>query len=227
MRRSINKKILIALPAFNEAKVIANVIKEIQNEGYRDILVVDDASTDETFKLAKKTGAKAVKHIINRGAGGATATALEYAKRNNYDSIVFLDSDGQHSPKDIRKLLVYSQKYDVIIGSRMIEISKEMPIQRKIANFIGSLLTLFFFGKFAWDSQSGFKVFNKKAIDSINLTFDRYEFCSEILGECYRNSLNIKEVPIKVIYTNHSLGKVQTGQSISNGFKMVFKFLFK
>ena len=217
-------KVLIALPAYNEGKVIEKVILDIKKEGFSDILVIDDCSKDNTFDVAIKTGAIVLRHVINRGAGASTYTGLIYARDNNYDFVLFMDSDGQHNPKDIKKLFEYGSKFDVVIGSRMKGDISNMPIQRRIANFIGSIMTYIFFGKFVWDSQSGFKLLNRKAIENINLTFDRYEFSSEIIGEIYKHKLTVKEVPIEVIYTNHSIGK---GQSIKNGFKMIFKFILR
>ena len=217
-------KILIILPAYNESKVILNVIKSIKKEGFKDILVIDDCSNDKTYEILKKEKVQVLRHIINRGAGAATETGIEFARKNNYDYVVLMDSDGQHDPKDIKRLLKYKEKYDFIIGSRLIGNIKNMPIQRRIANLIGSILTWFFFGKFVLDSQSGFKLLNKKAINKFKIQFDRYEFCSEMIGEIKNHNLSVKEVPINVIYTNHSKAK---GQSIGNGFKMILKFIFK
>ncbi len=216
-------KVLVVLPAFNEGKVIADVIKSIKKEGYKDILVIDDCSKDNTSQIAKKEGAIVLRHVINRGAGAATYTGITYAKKNNYDYVVLIDSDGQHDPKDIKKLMKKTNKFDVVIGSRMFN-SKGMPVSRKILNFGGSLITAFFFGIYVRDSQSGFKILNKKAINKIKIHFDRYEFCSEILSEIHRNRLTFTEVPIKVIYTDHSLSK---GQSLTNGFKMLIRFIFR
>lgn len=222
-------KTLIAMPAYNESKVIKNTIEQIKKEGFKDILVVDDCSKDNTYSIVNNIlGVKALKLGVNRGAGGATNTIIKYAKEHNYDKLVLIDSDGQHNPKEIKKLLTAldKTKSDVVIGSRMIGDNKAMPLQRKIANYIGSCVTKFFFGVFVWDSQSGFKVLNKKAIHSIQLTFDRYEFCSEILGECRRNKLKVKEVEVQTIYTNHSLDKGH-GQNVLNGITMIFRFLLK
>ncbi len=221
----MKEKTLIAMPAFNEAKVIEKVILNIKKEGFKDILVVDDYSKDNTFEIAKRSGAKVLRYKENKGAGAATRTAIMYARNKNYDFLVLIDSDGQHNPKEIKKLLKNSQTHDVVIGSRMKGDISQMPVQRKIANFVGSTATWFFFGKFVWDSQSGFKVLNKKAISKIEITFDRYEFCSEIIGEIHKHKLKYKEVPIQVIYTNHS--KTKKGQSIGNGFKMIFRFMRK
>lgn len=217
------------MPAYNESKVIVNTIKTVQNEGFEHILVVDDCSKDNTYGLINDIkGVTALRLGVNRGAGGATNTIIRYAKEHNFDRLVLIDSDGQHNPKEIKKLLraMDKTKSDVIIGSRLIGNNKEMPIQRKIANFVGSCLTKIFFGVFVWDSQSGFKVLNKKAISKIQLTFDRFEFCSELLGECRRNNLKVKEVEIQTIYTEHSLSKGH-GQSVFNGVYMIIRFLLK
>ena len=225
--RQKNKKILIGMPAFNEGRVIFKVVKSIIDSGFGNVLVVDDCSLDNTGIQAKKAGAKVLRHVINRGGPGApTSTIIEYAKREGYDYLVLIDSDGQHSAKDINVLLKFADKFDVVIGSRMVGDISKMPLQRKIANFVGSFVTWFFFGLFVWDSQSGFKVFNRRAIEKVNISFDTFEFCSEIIGEINKNKLSYKEVPIDVIYSSHSLGKVH-GQSIKNGFKMILRFLFR
>jgi glycosyltransferase involved in cell wall biosynthesis len=222
----MSKDVLIILPAYNESNVISLVISDIKKQGYKNILVVDDCSNDNTFEVADLTGVIVLRHPINRGAGAATATGIEYAKRNDFDKVVLMDSDGQHSPKDISRLLKNLNNFDVVIGSRMIGNLESMPIQRKLANKIGSLVTFFFFGKFVNDSQSGFKAFNRSAIEKIQITFDRYEFCSEIIGEISNYNLTVKEVSINAVYSKHSMNKGH-GQSIGNGFKMIMKFLMR
>ena len=218
------EEILICLPAYNEARVIGKVISSIRQEGYPNILVVDDGSQDNTAQEARDAGAMVLSHPINRGAGAATATGLEFASRENkYSYLVFMDADGQHSYQDLRALLSVAPNYDVVIGSRHLG-SMQMPFSRRLANAIGSIITFIFFGLYVKDSQSGFKVFNRKAMHKVQISFDRYEFCSEIIGEIYQKHLSYKEVPIKVIYTNHSKAK---GQSIGNGFKMVLRFIFR
>lgn len=221
-------KTLIAMPAYNEGNVISNTILKIQKEGFRDILVVNDCSKDNTSQISSNSGAKVISLPINRGAGGATSTIISYAKKYNYNKVVLIDSDGQHNPKEIKKLLkeLDKKRADVIIGSRTISENSSMPFVKRIANNLGSYLTKLFFGKFVWDSQSGFKALNRKAIEKIELTFDRYEFCSELIGECHRNKLKIKEIPIQTIYTEHSMNKGH-GQNIFNGFVMFFRFLIK
>lgn len=218
--------ILIGIPAYNEAPVIAQTISTIKKYEYENIVIVDDCSKDNTVQIAQKLGAQVIQLPVNRGAGGATSTIIKFAKEHNYDYLVLIDADLQHHPKDISKLLKFKSKYDVIIGSRMIGDTSTMPILRRIANTFGSIITWIFFGIYINDSQSGFKVLNKKAISSIKITLDRYEFCSEILGECHKHKLSIKEIPIGVHYSKHSLEK-EHGQSIFNGFWMIWRFLLR
>ncbi|MFT4310779.1 MAG: glycosyltransferase family 2 protein [Candidatus Woesearchaeota archaeon] len=212
--------VLIGLPAYNEAPVITSVIKKIKKQGFDNILVIDECSTDNTKQEAPQTGAKVIRHVVNRGAGAATATLLSYALEQNYDYVIVMDSDGQHDPKDINKLLQQKQ-HNVVIGYRDF---KGMPIQRTIANTVGNLVTWFFFGKLVKDSQSGFKMFDRVAMQNIHITFDRYEFCSQIIGQIRKHNLTLAQVPIKVIYTDHSLSK---GQNILNGFKMIMRLLLR
>ena len=222
----MKQKILVVLPAYNEAKVIGPVIKEIIKEGYKDVLVIDDGSKDKTGEVARNAGAIVLRHVLNRkGPGAPTFTGITYAKRAGYDFVVLMDSDGQHCAKDISRLMKYAPKYDVVIGSRMIN-PKGMPYVRRFLNFGGSLATWFTFGLFVWDSQSGFKILNKKALNKIDITYDTYEFCSEMIGEIHRHKLTHIEIPIKVIYTEHSMSRGR-GQSFKNGIKMLWKFVIK
>jgi len=221
----------IILPAYSEGKVIKKVIKDIQKEGYKKIIVVDDGSPDNTYTQAKSTGAITIKHPINRGKGAATQTGIDAAKLLNADIIVTMDSDGQHNPKDIKKLIqpIKNNKADVVIGSRMIN-NKDMPKSRIVMNKIANLITYLFFGIMVTDSQSGFRAYNKKACSSVYTYLDRYEFESEMLGQIKNAKLRVKEVPIKVIYTEYSKSKYKhinrfSPQGLTNGVKMVVRFI--
>lgn len=214
-------KRLIAMPAYNEGRVIADVVKRIKAQGYPNILVVDDSSSDNTASVSKKAGAIVLTHIVNRGAGAATMTAIEYAKDNGFDELVLIDSDGQHDPKDIKNLL--KGKGDVVLGHRDWK-SKNIPLSRKFFNKVGNVITWIFFGLYVKDSQSGFKLLRRKAIEKINLTYDRFEFCSELIGEIKKKKLKYSQIPISVVYNDYSKSK---GQNFFNGIKMVMRLIFR
>lgn len=226
-----SSKTHIILPAYCEGRVIKKVIEDIQREGFKNIIVIDDGSTDNTYEVAKSTGVIVLKHPINRGKGAATQTGIDGAKLLDADIIVTMDSDGQHNPKDIKKLLkpILDNEADVVIGSRMIN-NKDMPKSRIIMNKIANLITYLFFGIMVTDSQSGFRAYNKKAYTSVYTYMDRYEFESEMLGQIKNAKLRIKEVPIKVIYTEYSKNKYKhmkgfPAQGLTNGIKMVVRLI--
>lgn len=221
----------IVLPTYNEGKVIKNTIRDIKREGYKNIILVDDGSTDKTYTQAMSEKIILIQHPINRGKGAATQTGIDAAKLLNADIIVTMDSDGQHNPKDIKTVIepIINKQADVVIGSRFVKKSKQMPKSRKIMNKVGNIITYIFFGAMSSDSQSGFRAYSNKAANSVYSYMDRYEFESEMLGHIKAAKLKIVEVPIEVIYTDYSLNKYKgekvTGQGLLNGFKMVIRLI--
>ena len=215
---------IVILAAYNEAPVIGGVIGGLQEQGFTHILVVDDGSKDTTSQVAQDSGAVVVCHTKNRGAGAATMTGITYAKEHGFAYAVLMDSDGQHLPADALKMRRHATEYDVVFGSRLAQ-RADMPLLRKIANQIGDFVTFLFFGLYIHDSQSGFKVISRRAIETITLTFNRYEFCSEFVGQVKEHNLRYTILPITVVYTKHSQSKGH-GQSIPNGFRMLWRFLF-
>ena len=221
------KKIFIVIPAYNEEQVIQDVISEVGNAGYKNIIVVDDGSCDATRqKAAAIDGAFVLRHKINRGKGAATKTGIEAAKLLGADIIVTMDGDGQHAPEDIRPLItpIIEEQCDVVLGTRLLD-PQGMPGYKIIQNKIGNLITWFLFGLYVTDSQSGFRAYSHHAAETINTRGDRYEYDSEVLREIYRYKLKFKEVPIKVRYTEYSLGKIHK-QSLINGIKTLYKMVW-
>jgi UDP-N-acetylglucosamine---dolichyl-phosphate N-acetylglucosaminyltransferase len=220
-----SKKIYILIPAYNEATVIAGVIKEVQTAGYHNIIVIDDGSADETYALAgKEVGVTALKHFLNRGKGAAAKTGIEAAKLLGADIVVTIDGDGQHNPSDIAKMLEFIQQgNDVVLGSRL-QNPKGMPPWKIAANHFGNFCTWLIYGLWVTDSQSGFRAYSKKAINLIETKTDRYEYDSEVIREIHRNQLKFIETPIEVRYTKYSMSKVHK-MNLKNGFKTLVKMI--
>lgn len=219
------KKVFIVVPAYNEEKTIAGVLKGLKNAGFRDIVVVDDGSIDKTYNLAKKESVMLYRHVLNRGLGGALGTGIKAALANNADIIVTFDSDGQHNPLDIKNVIkpITKKKADVVIGSRLLE-PKGMPWYRVVGNKIGNLVTFVLFRVKVSDSQSGLRAFSRKAAEKIEIKTNRMEVSSEIIAEIKKKKLKLKEVPINVIYTKYSLSK---GQGFFVGLKTLFKLILR
>lgn len=220
MKRS--NPVLILLPVFNESQVIYSVIKSIQKAGWKNILVVDDGSTDDTYHEVKKTGAIILRHIINRGKGAAVKTGLEAAKKMGSEVVVTLDSDGQHNPKDIKKMVEQIKKgSDVVLGIRDFK-KRHIPRYKVLVNYLGNILTWMFYGLWVKDSQSGFRVYNKKAFNLIRINNDRYEFETEIVREIVRNNLKWTEKIVDVRYSDYDQNK-KNKQSIGSAIKTIIK----
>ncbi|VVA43499.1 Glycosyltransferase family 2 protein [Candidatus Roizmanbacteria bacterium] len=217
-----NNSVLILLPVFNESQVIYSVIKSIQREEWKNILVVDDGSTDDTYQKAKESGAIILRHVINRGKGAAIKTGLEAAKKMGSEIVVTLDSDGQHNPKDIKKMVKQIKKgSDVVLGIRDFR-KRNIPRYKVFLNYLGNILTWMFYGLWVSDSQSGFRVYNKKAFSLIRINNDRYEFETEIVREIVRNNLKWTEKIVDVRYSDYDQNK-KNKQSISSAIKTIIK----
>ena len=221
-------KVALVLPAYNEQAMVASVIKGLhntfKNQPYDyQIIVVDDGSRDSTANEAKKAGAYVIRHILNSGQGAATTTGLSYALQNGFDIAVTLDADGQHDSIDVLEGVnnLLASKTDLLIGSRLLE-TKGMPRAKIIGNHSLSLITYLLFGVRVTDSQSGLRVFSKRALSELKWRTSGYEFCSEMLWRAKQINLNIDEFPIKTIYTDYSIAK---GQSNWNAFNIIKSLL--
>ncbi|UXM85552.1 glycosyltransferase family 2 protein [Methanococcus aeolicus] len=226
----MKEDIYIVIPAYNEEELIKSTLKKLKDEGYNNIIVVDDGSSDKTYNLAKDEGGVIVcKHIINRGLGGALGTGIGCALLYNPKVIVTFDADGQHDPKDIEKIAkpILEDEYEVVIGSRLMDRDevKNMPIIKRVGNWGLNFLTYLMGGHFITDSQSGLRGFsyNSAKIVAEQLKSNRYEISSEFVVLIKRNKLKFKEVPIKTIYTEYSMAR---GTNVITGFKILIKLIF-
>lgn len=214
--------LVVIIPAYNEEKNIRQVISGVKKYT-NNIIVIDDGSADRTSQIAKMTGAKVYRHLINRGLGGALGTGIRAALLEEADIIVTLDADGQHDPDEIPKLIkpIIDGETDFVVGSRFLE-RQPMPIFRRFGNYFYNLITWLLFGTLTSDSQSGMRVFNRNVAEKIEIFTSGMEVSSEIFAEIKYHKLKIKEVPIRAIYTSYSLSK---GQGFFVGLKTLIKLL--
>jgi len=215
-------RVCIVIPAFNESLVIGNVITDIiqsfkATPYFVEVVVIDDGSKDDTAIVAKKSGATVVSHILNMGAGGATATGLSYAEQNNYDIACTMDADGQHNSEDVLEGVhqIIRREVDLLIGSRLIN-SQGMSKVKVLGNKGLSFVTYLLFGINSTDSQSGLRVYSRKALEQLRWKTSGYEFCSEMLWRAKQLNLIIEEFPAKAIYTDYSIRKGQNNWNAIN-----------
>ena len=195
-----DERVLLGIPAYNEELSIGSVIhKSKKVDVVDDILVVDDGSTDETSDIAKEFGVKVIRHRKNAGKGAAIKTIFNYARDNDYDFMVLIDGDGQHDPYEIPHVLspTLNPGADLVVGARWGNLT-EMPFYRKIGKNILDYMTPG--GKEAKDTQSGFRAFNRKAIEEIEITQHDFTVESEMITDAVEKGLTIKSARISCRY---------------------------
>ncbi|PIY69231.1 glycosyltransferase family 2 protein [Candidatus Roizmanbacteria bacterium CG_4_10_14_0_8_um_filter_39_9] len=221
---SFKDQIFIVIPAYNESKVVASVIDELNENGYSNVIVVDDGSSDSTYKALLGRNVTVLRHMLNRGKGAAVKTGIEAAKRMGAQIVITFDADGQHDPKDIAGMIELLHKgSDVVLGKRDFS-SKKIPYFKRLGNRLGNMLTWMVYGLWVQDSQSGLRAYSNRALDLIQTSTDRYEYDSEVIREIARNNLKWIEYPMHVRYTKYSQEKLNK-QSAMGGLKTAIRMI--
>ena len=210
---------IVCIPAFNEEKTINNVISSC-SRFFDKIVVCDDGSTDDTFKKAEEAGATVIKHKNNKGKGAALKSLFKFVKTLDPEVVVTIDGDGQFLPEESEKLMksILDGASDIVIGYRFDDKS-EMPSYRKMGNKLLDKMTNLASDLPFRDTQSGFRAYSKKAIDTIQFTNDGFGADSEILIDASRKGLRIAEEKISVIYNTG--GKTSTKNPVSHSTGVV------
>jgi UDP-N-acetylglucosamine---dolichyl-phosphate N-acetylglucosaminyltransferase len=193
------------IPARNEEKHIAEVIKgALQQLPKEQIIVVDDGSNDATGEIAEKEKVIVLRHIVNLGKGAALKTGCEYALSKGADAMIAMDSDGQHSPEDMPRLLSALKDRDIVFTYR--EFSRKMPFLRNAGNRFIQILSALIFGIRIKDTQCGFRAFTKEAYEKIRWQVSDYSVESEMIARAGKNHLRFAQVPIETKYLDSYKG---------------------
>src|SRR5574342_806527 len=132
-----SSRILVVMPALNEAGRIRRVVEAVRSQVAGDVLVVDDGSADDTAGEARRGGARVAVHPVNLGYGAALQTGYRWALKRGYAAVLQLDADGQHDPASIPALLEALSRADVVVGSRFLgERSYRPPLARRIGMWL-------------------------------------------------------------------------------------------
>jgi len=200
-----NLKILAAIPCYNTASSIGDVVTRTLKY-VNDVIVIDDGSSDKTAEIASAAGAKIISHGLNKGYGAAIKSCIEAFQASDADILVTIDGDGQHNPDEIPLLInpVIKNKADLVIGSRFMEDGLNIPRYRKFG--IGIINFLWNFGSKiqVTDSQSGYRIYNKRIVRGIILRENGMSLSIEILEKIRNRRPIIIEVPIVCSYEDNN-----------------------
>ena len=218
-------KICIIIPTYNENKTIVGLLGELKLKDC-DVLVVDDGSLDSTAELAERSGAMLLRHKKRLGKGVSIRDGFDFAIKNNYDAVITMDGDGQHSAQDVVKFIDYAceLKPDIIVGNRMAN-PKGMPFVRQLTNKLMSKIISAMCRQEIPDSQCGFRFITCEVLKNIGLGSSNFEIESEVLIEAARYGYKIASIPIQTIYGNEK-SRINPFSDTLRFFKFIFKQLW-
>lgn len=216
-------KILIIIPAYNEATKISEVFDLVRTVvPQADILVVNDGSSDRTARCAREAGALVVSHPFNMGYGVTIQTGYKYALYHGYDFLVQIDGDGQHDPACIPRLLESLLKGDAdfVLGSRFLDAeSYEPSLARRLGMGFFRKLVRWITGLPITDCTSGFQAFNRDIIRFFARDIFPVDYPdADVLITLHRAGFHIQEVPVRMYAAE--------GKSMHNGMKPLY-YIFK
>lgn len=214
-----SESLWIVIPAYNEGEVLRNVVAGV-TASYKNVVVVDDCSTDNTSAAACAGGAIVLRHPINLGQGAALETGIRYALLQEAKIIVTFDADGQHRVEDIAVLSkrLAETGADIVIGSRFLGQATGIPWLRRIVLRLAVIFTRITSGVSLTDAHNGFRLFTRYAAEKIHIGQNRMAHASEIIDKIGALGLSVAEAPVTILYTEYSLRK---GQKLSNAINIL------
>jgi glycosyltransferase involved in cell wall biosynthesis len=218
----MSDRVIALIPAFNEAARVAGVVRRVRPH-VKEVIVIDDGSTDTTSAVAREAGATVIRHDQNQGKGASIVHGLEYFAKSPVEFAILLDADGQHDPDEIPKFLEAGRQAGIVCGTRMQD-TKEMPAVRKWTNQFTSWLT----GKLARqcipDSQCGYRLIARGVLPDLKLSTARFETETEMLIQAGRAGHRIASVPIRTIYEPGRVSRIRPWQDTVRFFKLAKKY---
>jgi len=196
------KNIGVIIPAFNAGGTIGAVIAGVaQYINRANIIVVDDGSSDTTASVAASFDVRVLRHSVNSGKGAALQTGFDSVLETSLDAVITLDADLQHPPDCIPQFtgLYSSGEFDIIIGSRLHN-RKGMPFHRILSNTITTFLVSARTAKKITDSQSGYRLIDRKVLEALRLQSLGFEAETEFIIKAASLGFRFGSVPIRTIY---------------------------
>jgi glycosyltransferase involved in cell wall biosynthesis len=202
-----NSKVVVVLPAYNAEKTLESTYREIPFDIVDEVILVDDASKDNTVAVAKKLGIMVITHDRNLGYGGNQKTCYATALKQNADIVVMLHPDYQYTPRLISAMayLLESNEFDVVLGSRILggkARSGGMPMYKYISNRFLTLVQNILMGAKLSEYHTGYRAFTRKVLESIPLNNNSNDFVfdNEMLSQILYADFRVGEISCPTKY---------------------------
>ena len=208
MKNKTTEDTLVLIPAYNESINIIEIIKELKKY-FRNILVINDGSNDDTEFLLNKNKVSIINHYVNLGQGAALETGLKiFIRESRFKYVITFDADGQHRPLDAYKMLkkAKKEKLKAVIGTRFQSKTalKEIPFFKKITLRLAKIYERFFYGIKLTDAHNGLRVLEKELVKNFILPIKNngMNHGTEISSKIFHSSLKFLEYPVIIKYRN-------------------------
>tara|TARA_Y100000816_G_C26056896_1_gene554661 strand:+ start:511 stop:1188 length:678 start_codon:yes stop_codon:yes gene_type:complete len=214
------KDIYVLVPAFNEQKVIKDIINSLL-KNFSNVIVINDGSNDRTLEIINDLDIKVLSHEINLGVGAAVQTGFDYvSKIPNAKAVITFDADGQHHVDDAvamaKEILICDE--GIIFGTRFPKHSKNIPqVKRFVLKLIAKITNLVT-GVTLTDAHNGLKAYKISTIKELELQFSSYSYESELITQVAKKKIDYKEMSTDIKYTSYSIKK---GQKLLNGLLII------
>lgn len=220
---------------YNEETMIETTLNSILNAWYKNILVVNDGSKDNSLQVLQgfNKKVKIISHVKNRWAWAALETWFEYLRRyGQVNYVCTFDIDWQHQLKDLESFLIEFRKdsqLEVVLWSRFIQKTQtNVWMIRKIILKLGIIFTFFISDIKLTDSHNWYRMFRLETIKKLRLTIDDMSYASELIDIIATKKLKFKEIPVDILYTDYSLSKWQKSfNAINIALKTIWYKFFK
>lgn len=215
-----NHDVWVVVPLFNEAAVIAGVVRALR-ASFPNVLCVDDGSEDESGRRAREAGAQVVTHPINLGQGAALQTGFEFALLDPRASwVITFDADGQHRVQDADALLSHARRHDLgaVFGSRFMGVNSDLDLLKRLVLKTAVGYTNLSTGTKLSDAHNGLRVLRRDVVHQVDLTQNRMAHASQLVSQVGRSGVPYGEHPVEVLYTEYSRAK---GQSMWNAVNIL------
>ncbi len=218
------KKIVVVMPAYNAAKTIERTYREIPLDLVDDVLVTDDASPDDTVRVARSLGLRTLVHDFNRGYGGNQKTCYAEALKLGADVVIMLHPDYQYTPALIPAMigLITDGPFDVVLGSRVLggrALAGGMPRYKYVANRLLTAVENLLLGAKLSEYHTGYRAFSREVLESLPLleNSDDFVFDNQMLAQVLLAGFEVGEVSCPAAYFEEA-SSINFRRSVRYGF---------
>jgi len=225
--------VVVVLPAYNAARTLVRTYRDIPKEVVDDVILVDDASQDDTVEIARLLNLRVIQHDKNLGYGGNQKTCYRAALESGADIVVMVHPDYQYDPTLIPQMIAPLQngQADCVLGSRMLHkggaSAGGMPIYKQIGNRVLTMIENLVLGQNLSEYHTGYRAYSRRLLTSIPFTenSNNFVFDTEIIIQLLVAGLRIKEIPIPTRYFAHA-SSVDLMKSIQYGLAILKRLAF-